>query len=234
MLARRKGADRRPSALALEAAILDRLPERRPAGHPGPHRLPDRLAPALRACLRIRPEDPRQPGPVRGDRVRLRREPGPTEVARHMRGVSAHEIYTAGNKHADREQDLQGVGRRHQRFRQAGRRGDVGRRADRGGGRLPDRHLGEQPAGRVPHPIRRVRRLWRSGWSPTPTSPCSATSSPAGCGRRSTSWTRCCATTPTSSPTQSTPIPRASRCRCSAWPPCWGSICCRGSATGTT
>ena len=26
---------------------------------------------------------------------------GPTEVARHMRGVSAHEIYTAGNKHAD-------------------------------------------------------------------------------------------------------------------------------------
>jgi TnpA family transposase len=25
---------------------------------------------------------------------------GPTEVARHMRGVSAHEIYTAGNKHA--------------------------------------------------------------------------------------------------------------------------------------
>ncbi|MEV0617503.1 Tn3 family transposase [Nonomuraea sp. NPDC050404] len=26
---------------------------------------------------------------------------GPTEVARHMRGISAHEIYTAGNKHAD-------------------------------------------------------------------------------------------------------------------------------------
>lgn len=26
---------------------------------------------------------------------------GPTEVARHMRGVTAHEIYTAGNKHAD-------------------------------------------------------------------------------------------------------------------------------------
>lgn len=26
---------------------------------------------------------------------------GPTEVARHMRGISAHENYTAGNKHAD-------------------------------------------------------------------------------------------------------------------------------------
>jgi hypothetical protein len=26
---------------------------------------------------------------------------GSTEVARHMRGVSAHDIYTAGNKHAD-------------------------------------------------------------------------------------------------------------------------------------
>ncbi|GAA1994135.1 hypothetical protein GCM10009838_67980 [Catenulispora subtropica] len=26
---------------------------------------------------------------------------GPTEVARHMRGVSTHEIYTAGNKHSD-------------------------------------------------------------------------------------------------------------------------------------
>ena len=29
---------------------------------------------------------------------------GPTEVARHMRGISAHEIYTAGNKHSDPDQ----------------------------------------------------------------------------------------------------------------------------------
>ena len=101
VLARRKGADRRPSALALEAAILDRLPERH---------LLDVLA--RTAYLT---GWPRHFGPASGSDPKIRDSLGryvvtafayggnlgPTEVARHMRGVSAHEIYTAGNKHAD-------------------------------------------------------------------------------------------------------------------------------------
>ena len=38
----------------------------------------------------------------------------------------------------------------------------------------------------------------------------------------------------TSSPTRSTRIPRASRCRSSGSRRCWGSSCCRGYGTGTT
>ena len=101
VLARRTGADRRPSALALEAAILDRLPERH---------LLDVLA--RTAYLT---GWPRHFGPASGSDPKIRDSLGryvvtafayggnlgPTEVARHMRGVSAHEIYTAGNKHAD-------------------------------------------------------------------------------------------------------------------------------------
>ncbi len=101
VLARRKGAERRPSALTLEAAILDRLPERH---------LLDILA--RTAYLT---GWPRHFGPASGSDPKIRDclgryvvtafayggNLGPTEVARHMRGVSAHEIYTAGNKHAD-------------------------------------------------------------------------------------------------------------------------------------
>ena len=101
VLARRTGADRRPSALALEAALLDRLPERH---------LLDILA--RTAYLT---GWPRHFGPASGSDPKIRdtlgpyvvtafaygRNLGPTEVARHMRGISAHEIYTAGNKHSD-------------------------------------------------------------------------------------------------------------------------------------
>ena len=100
VLARRKGADRRPSALALEAAILDRLPERH---------LLDILARTAHLT-----GWPRHFGPASGSDPKIRdalgryvvtafaygANLGPTEVARHMRGVSAHDIYTAGNKHA--------------------------------------------------------------------------------------------------------------------------------------
>jgi TnpA family transposase len=101
VLARRTGADRRASALALEAAILDRLPERH---------LLDILA--RTAYLT---GWPRHFGPASGSDPKIRDtlgryvvtafayggNLGPTEVARHMRGISAHEIYTAGNKHSD-------------------------------------------------------------------------------------------------------------------------------------
>ena len=158
VLARRKGADRRPSALVLEAAILDRLPERH---------LLDILA--RTAYLT---GWPRHFGPASGSDPKIRDSLGryvvtafayggnlgPTEVApAHARGQRPRDLHRRKQTRRPR-QDLQGVGRRRQRFRQARRRGDVGRRADRGGGRLPDRHLGKQPAGRVPHQIWRVRR----------------------------------------------------------------------------
>ena len=101
VLARRKGADRRPSALTLEARILDRLPERG---------LLDILARTAHLAGWHRHFGPRSGSdPKIGDTMgryvvtafAYGGNLGPTEVARHMRGVSAHDIYTAGNKHAD-------------------------------------------------------------------------------------------------------------------------------------
>jgi len=92
VLARHKGVERRPSALVLEAAILDRLPERH---------LLDILARTAHLT-----GWPRHLGPASGSDPKIRDSLGryvitafayggnlgPTEVARHMRGVSAHEI----------------------------------------------------------------------------------------------------------------------------------------------
>ncbi|MDV6246975.1 Tn3 family transposase [Rhodococcus opacus] len=102
VLKRRKGADRRPSALALEQAVHQRLPERslldiltRAAYLTG---WPRHLGPASGS-------DPKIRGDVLGRYVLTAyaygANLGATEVARHMRGeVSAHELYTAGNKHS--------------------------------------------------------------------------------------------------------------------------------------
>ena len=218
MLARRKGAERRPSALTLEARILDRLPERglldilaRTAHLTGWHR---HFGPPSGSDPKI--------GDTMGRYVvtafAYGGNLGPTEVARHMRGISAHDIYTAGNKHADPQQDPPRVGRRDRRVREAGRRRDVGRRPHRRRGRLADRHLGEQPPGRVPHSLWRVRRHRLPADLRHLRRACSPGSSPAGSGRPSTCWTCCCPTTRRSGPSQCTQTPRASRCRCSAWP----------------
>ena len=101
VLARRKGADRRPSAIILEGAILERLPDRslldilaRSAHLTGWHR---HFGPASGSDPKIRDTLGRYVVTAFAYGGNL----GPTEVARHMRGVSAHEIYTAGNKHAD-------------------------------------------------------------------------------------------------------------------------------------
>lgn len=101
-LKRRKGADRRPSALALAQAVHQRLPERS---------LLDILTRAAYLT-----GWPRHLGPASGSDPKIRGDAlgryvltayayggnlGATEVARHMRGkVSAHEPYTAGNKHS--------------------------------------------------------------------------------------------------------------------------------------
>jgi TnpA family transposase len=100
VLRRRKGADRRPSALALEEAIHQRLPERR---------LLDILArtahlvgwtrhfgPASGSDPKIRDKLARYVLTVFANGTLL----GPAQVARHMRDqVSAHELSIAANKH---------------------------------------------------------------------------------------------------------------------------------------
>ncbi len=158
VLARCKGADRRPEAIALEGAVLDRLPDRslldilaRTAHLTGWHR---HFGPASGS-------DPK----IRGDRMgryvvtafAYGGNLGPTEVARHMRGVSAHEIYTAGT-HADGDKIHSASGDVINAFAKLDVAMMWGRRVRRGGRRLAAGHLGEQPAGRIPHPLRRVRR----------------------------------------------------------------------------
>jgi hypothetical protein len=99
-LKRRKGAERRPSALALEQAIHDRLPHRalldiltRTAHLLGWHR---HFGPASGSDPKIREAMARYVLTVFSHGTLL----GPTQVAAHMRGkVSVHELSLAGNKH---------------------------------------------------------------------------------------------------------------------------------------
>lgn len=101
VLTRRKGADRRPSALRLEAAIHERLPERglldilaRTAHEVGWTR---HFGPASGSDPKIRDAMARYVLMTFADGTLL----GPAQVARHMRGeVSAHELSIAANKHA--------------------------------------------------------------------------------------------------------------------------------------
>jgi hypothetical protein len=233
VLKRRKGADRRPSAIALEAAIHQRLPERS---------LLDTLTRAAYLT-----GWPRHLGPASGSDPKIRdtlgryvitayaygTNLGPAEVARHLRGsVSAHEIYTTGNKHSDPGKVYRAstdVINEFARLDVAGIWGDGqvvavdGSQVDTwennllaeshirygGYGGIAMRHVADSYIALFSHFI------------------------PCGPGRRCTSSMGCCATNPTSSRPSSMPTPRASRCRCSAWPPCWASSCCRGSATGT-
>ncbi|EHY87515.1 Tn3 family transposase [Saccharomonospora azurea] len=100
VLRRRKGADRRPSALALEEAIHQRLPERglldilaRTAHLVG---WPRHFGPASGSDPKIRDAMARYVLTVFANGTLL----GPAQVARHMRDqVSAHELSIAANKH---------------------------------------------------------------------------------------------------------------------------------------
>lgn len=101
VLKRRKGDDRRSEALTLEAAIHERLPHRS----------------LLDVLTRVAYLTGwwRHFGPASGSDPKIRDAMGryvltaftyggnltATEVARHMKHVSAHEIYTAANKHTD-------------------------------------------------------------------------------------------------------------------------------------
>ena len=101
VLKRRKGTERRASAISLEAAVAARLPERglleimtRTAHLLGWHR---HFGPASGSDPKIRDAIGRYILTVFTYGTLL----GPAQVARHMKGqVSAQELYTAGNKHA--------------------------------------------------------------------------------------------------------------------------------------
>jgi hypothetical protein len=231
VLKRRKGADRRGSAIALEAAIHHRLPERslldiltRTAYLTGWHR---HFGPASGSDPKIRDTLGRYVTTTYAYGTNL----GPAEVARHMRGkVSAHEIYTAGNKHCDPSKVYRGstdVINEFAKLDVAGIWGD-GQVVAVDGSQMDTWET-------ICWPSRTsATAALRCATSPIPISRCFRISFRAGCGRPCTSSKGCCATSPTSSLTLSTPIPRASRCRCSGSRRCWVSSCCRASATGRT
>lgn len=191
VLRRRKGAERRPSALALEAAIHDRLPQRA---------LLDILT---RTAYLLKWH--RHFGPASGSDPKIRDALGryvltafahgtllgPTQVAAHMRGqVSVHELSLAGNKHTTATNvDAASVDviDHFNRLDVASVWGD-GKSAAADGTQIDtwEDNLLPRPAsgtaGTAGSP---------TGTSPTPTSRCSPTSSRAGCGRRSTSSRVC-------------------------------------------
>lgn len=234
VLARRRGADRRPAAIALEGAILGRLPERslldilaRSAHLTGWHR---HFGPASGSDPKIRDTLGRYVVTAFAYGGNL----GPTEVARHMRGISAHEIYTAGNKHAD-------GGRIHSASADivnAFAALDVVRMWGDGQAAATDgpadRHLGEQPAGGDLDPVRRLRRdrlqahirhLCRPVLALHPLRGVGGGVHPglaAGQHLRPAARPDPCR------------YPRPCCCRCSGSRRCWASSCCPGSATGTT
>ncbi|MFG6200684.1 Tn3 family transposase [Nonomuraea sp. JJY05] len=149
VLARRKDAERRPSAIALEGTVLDRLPERpllgilaRTAHLTGWHH---RFGPASGSDPKIKPEE--RLGRYVVTAFAYGGNLGPTEVARHMRGISAHEIYTAGNKHADPGKIYKASADVVNAFATLDVTTGVGRRVGRCDRRLADRHLGRQSPG---------------------------------------------------------------------------------------
>ncbi|WP_248958473.1 Tn3 family transposase [Sphaerisporangium perillae] len=101
VLKRRKGAERRPEALELEAALHDRLPQRalldiltRTAYLLGWHH---HFGPASGSDPKIKEALARYVLTVFAHGTLL----GPSQVAAHMRGkISVHELSLAGNKHA--------------------------------------------------------------------------------------------------------------------------------------
>ena len=98
-LKRRRAAPPSPTALALEAELTRRMPERTLLGDPGPHRALAAMVAPLRPGIGIRPK--------LGDaffRYVLATfthgsNLGPARAARHIAGVSAHELGATARRH---------------------------------------------------------------------------------------------------------------------------------------
>lgn len=196
VLKTRRGRERRPSAHVLEEEIHARLPQRalldiltRTAHLLGWHR---HFGPASGS-------DPKLADPLA--RYALMTftygaNLGPAQVARHMRGqVSAHELSTAANKHVTAgklDQASADVTNAYVQMDLSRAYGD-GHTAGTDGSQIDP---GRTTCSPRPRSATAGTAGSRSGISPTPTSRCSAGSSLAGCGRRSTSLTACCTTSP--------------------------------------
>ncbi len=211
------------SARALETAVRQRLPERH-------------LLEILRDTSHWI-DWTRHFGPLTGNDPKLERPRerylltvfaygcnlGPTQAARHLRGiVSPHELSFVHRRHISGtalEKALTDLNDGFHRFALPKLWGDERRAADDGtkydlGERnlLAEYHIRYGSSGGIATTTSRIV-----------TSPCSATSSPAACGKRSIFWTACSKTARPSSPTPCTPIPRDNPRRFSDSPICSAS-----------
>ena len=158
---------------------------------------------------------------------------GPVQTARHTRGlVSAHEVGYVNRRHVSTKKLEAAYPRSHKRLRKARSYQEYGvpaRRPRPMGSRvdlyeenlISEYHIRYGGYGGIAyHHI-----------SPTPTSPSSPTSSPAGFGKQSISSMGCSKTSPTYSLTPSTPTPRANPLQSSDSRICSASTSCPASAT---
>lgn len=147
---------------------------------------------------------------------------GPYEAARHIPGISAHEISLAKNRHASIAKLNRAIAEVVNAFAQL----DL-TRAWGTGRRWPLMAPRSTPTSTTCWPRTTSATAGSAAspttMSPTTTSRCSPDSCPAGRGRRSTSSTGCSPTPPTSSRARSMPTPRARASRSSRSRTCSGS-----------
>ena len=231
-LKRRTGAERSVSALALEAAVHDKLPER------------GLLEILTRTAYQI--GWTRHFGPASGSDPKLADALGryvttafcygtylgPAELARHMpRQVTARELGRAFHQHCGQDR----LHAAHTDVINAFARLDItGLWGDGSVAAADGTHVSTWENNLLAETSIRYGAVGKIAYRHVADSYIALFPglSRAGCGKRSTSSTGCWPTTPTSSPMWCMPILKASRCRCLAWLRCWGLSCCRGSATG--
>ena len=224
-LKRRRGKDSDPSALVLEEALKERMPERTLL------EILARTAYWLEWWRRFGPasgSDPKLADPLLRyvlTTFTYGANLGPAQAARHIRGVSAHELGATAARHFTTDKlnrasaDVVNAYLQLDLVKAWGDGTTVaadGTQVDT----LIDNLLAESHiryGGYGGSPITT---------SPTTTSRCSATSSHAASGKRSTSSKGYCGTCPTPSRTRSTPTPTARATPCTPWRTCSASICC--------
>jgi hypothetical protein len=139
---------------------------------------------------------------------------GPAQAARHMAGVSAHELGATARRHATIGKLNLAITDVVDAFSEL----DLARAWGDGATAAAD---GTQVETFVDNLLAETSIRYGTGagsrttTSPTPTSRCSPGSSRSGCGRRSTSSRACCSRSRRSGRARSTPTRRASRSRCS-------------------
>jgi hypothetical protein len=213
-LKRYRAAPPAPTALALEAAIAERMPERTLLG------IVARTGHWLEWWRRFSPASGSDPKLADAffrytlTTFAYGSNLGPAQAARHMAGVSAHELGVTARRHATIGKLNLAIADVVDAFSEL----DLAR-AWATGRRWPPTAPRWRRSSTTCWPRRRSGTGERAGsrttTSPTPTSRCSQGSSRSGYGRRSTSSRACCSRSRRSGRARSTPTRRASRSRCS-------------------